>query len=386
MDAPASLTYKTRNCNCQGGRRVGLLSQPVDPMPAEVDLNRYSGPAWIMDLDRARVTTANAAARTLWHESMQSGGTIDRAMPAFHTLRNLSPEEEVVRLLVLWPGRSTVSLRCACRRLARDSNKVLIVAVDVPSGRTPDAGVPKALQPAGTTIDDRATRATLAHELRTPLSAIVALAEVMRDQRLGSMGNARYLAYASDIHDSARHALSVLGAMLGRDNGEPADPEPKGTDVEETARKCASAMQELANKVAVRLATDFMAKGRRLAVDRRSLTQILLNLLSNALKFTPPNGAVTIATRERLDGAVVLSVTDTGTGMQQTDIDRVLGSEGTPPAIKPANGTGLGLPLVKALAHASGASLDIVSEAGQGTCVSVIYPRERVLVPVPPAS
>ncbi|MGE8941058.1 sensor histidine kinase [Leptospira interrogans] len=334
-----------------------------------------------MDLETARVTSVNAAGRALWGDFLLVDRTVDRAMPALSMLREATPEEQI-RTLTFWLGPSSVEMRCACRRLAEGSSKVLVAAVDtvsdkppiLPSYARPKAGIPD--------LDDRMTRATLAHELRTPLSAIMALAEVMKDERLGEMGNARYLVYAADIYDSARHALSVLGDMLVREPGEP-ETEASEADAEDIVRKCLSAMRELAKQASVELAVDFRASHGRVAIDRRSLTQILLNLLSNALKFTPAGGTVTVSTLLRPDGALELSVHDTGMGMLQDDIDQVL-SPSADPAKPRNNGSGFGLPLVKALVAASGGALDMESKAGQGTRVSVIYPRERVLGPVAP--
>ena len=362
---------------------MNLPAQPAEPVPGNVDLDRYFGPAWIMDLETARVTSANAAGRALWGDFLQVDRTVDRAMPALSILREATPQEQI-RTLTFWLGPSSVEMRCACRRLAEGSSQVLVAAVDtvsdkppiLPSDARPRTGIPD--------IGDRMTRATLAHELRTPLSAIMALAEVMKDERLGEMGNARYLVYAADIYDSARHALSVIGDMLAREPGEP-EAEASEADVEDIVRKCLSAMRELAKQASVELAVDFRAPHRRVAIDRRSLTQILLNLLTNALKFTPAGGTVTVSTLLRPDGALELSVRDTGMGMLQDDIDQILAHNADATAPKPRNnGSGFGLPLVKALVAASGGALDMESKAGQGTRVSVIYPRERVLEPVTP--
>ena len=384
MDVSASLTYKRRYCNCRGGWRVNVLAQPADPGTVEVDLDRYLGPAWIIDLDSARITATNAAGRPLWREFLKNDRTLDHAMPAFWVLRRLTTDEEI-HTLIFWSGPSSLSLRCACRRIAPGSCRIVVAVVDSVSGRLPMLPLYAAPSAGPAPIDDRMTRATLAHELRTPLSAIMALAEVMKDERLGAMGNARYLVYASDIYDSARHALSVLGAMLGRDLGEPFDSEPADVDVEETVRKCLSGMHELARQATVQLTTDFGQVGH-LAIDRRSLTQILLNLISNALKFTPPGGSVTISTRSKPDGSLELSVLDTGAGIPQADIDRLLSLDTAPASTLLRHGTGFGLPLVKALAGASGGTVAIESEPGHGTRVSITYPRERLRQAPPPAA
>ncbi len=208
----------------------------------------------------------------------------------------------------------------------------------------------------------------------------MALAEIMKDERLGAMGNARYLVYASDIYDSARHTLSVLGAML---EGESEQPAVESTDVDETVRKCLSAMQGLAGQNTVHLASTFTPGQPRLAIDRRVLTQILLNLLSNALKFTPAHGTVTVATARGADGSLTLAVADTGMGMAPDVIQRLQSRDGAGPS-DTAGGSGLGLPLVKALARSNNGRVDFASTPGAGTRVTVTFPPERV-VETPPA-
>ncbi|MCL4767218.1 MAG: HAMP domain-containing histidine kinase [Hyphomicrobiaceae bacterium] len=356
---------------------MSSLPQPAPLVPVEADLNRLAEAAWIIDLDASRVIAASPAGRALWSGALRDGTTLDRAMPGMQDMMRLAgsgecgagPGEE--RTLLLWAAQGLVRLRCRCRPLDRDGRKVLVVAAadasDAAASAAPDAAT-----------GDRA-RATLAHELRTPLSAIAALAEVMKDERLGPMGNTRYLGYASDIHDSARHALSVLVAMLEGGTGCQGAQEPAETDVHGTVSRCLSAMRELAGQASVRLQSE-LAPGRpRLAADRRSLMQILLNLLSNALKFTPQGGVVTVATRREPGGGLVLSVTDTGTGMHRDEIERLQAEDDGPGRAAAARGSGYGLPLVKALARESGARLEIASPPGQGTRVSIVFPRDRLI-------
>jgi signal transduction histidine kinase len=226
---------------------------------------------------------------------------------------------------------------------------------------------------------DARVRATLVHELRPPLSAITALAEVMREERLGPMGNARYLAYASDIHESARHALSVLVSIVEDSAGALDSAEPDETDLHDAVSKCLSMMRELARQATVRLEPDFIPGRPRLAVGRRSLVQILLNLISNSLKFTPAGGMITVSTRLEPDGGLVLSVIDTGEGMGREELARVEAAEPAPAGPRAAPGSGHGLPIVQALARAEGARLEITSAPAQGTRVSIIFPKERLL-------
>jgi K+-sensing histidine kinase KdpD len=345
---------------------VNSSPQPADPRLVAEDLSRFSEPAWIIDPTKAQVTAANAAAASLWHGTLRAGASLPSGTPALLTLQGIGESEQLCELQLGVHGNATLS--CRCRKLP-ESNAVLVVAQKTTSQPTDPA--PAASAPT----NSKAARAALAHELRTPLSAIMALAEVMKDERLGPMGNARYLVYASDIYDSAKHALSVLGAMLLGESDEPPAPQ---TDVEDTVRKCLSAMRALAAQASVQLETNFTEETTYLAMDRRSLTQILLNLLMNALKFTPAGGLVTVATRREQDGGLSISVIDTGKGMQQAEIDRLQsGDDQVLREVDHPVASGFGLPLVKALARASGGQVEIASTPGRGTRVTIVFPPER---------
>src|SRR5690606_35489695 len=219
-------------------------------------------------------------------------------MPALVELnrfvRTAKPAEVVERSLVIWTSEGTAHLRCRCQLLAAPGHKVLVTSIEEVDPRSASH------ENAGK------GRAVLAHELRTPLSAIAALAEVMKEEQLGAMENARYLVYASDIYDSARHALSVIGSMLEDDSGRPNPKDLANTDINETVSKCVSALGALAEKAGVRLKAQLADGSLRLPIERHSLMQILLNLLSIALKFTPRGAGVPVETRREADGGLVL--------------------------------------------------------------------------------
>jgi signal transduction histidine kinase len=228
--------------------------------------------------------------------------------------------------------------------------------------------------------------AKLAHELRTPLAAIVALAEIMRDERLGALPDQRYRGYAADIHDSAVHALAVLAGFLEPDAGQ-AGPLPmvfNEIDVALVAASSVSALAPLAERSGVRLSLDPAPRLPNLIADRRSLKQILLNLIANAVRFTPPGGEVRLSTRYECMSALSVEVADTGDGMTEAELQRVLAPRAAPGAAgchHAGSGSGYGLPLVRALAAANGGTLELQSARGRGTRATIRFAHERV-VPV----
>lgn len=237
--------------------------------------------------------------------------------------------------------------------------------------------------------------AKLAHELRTPLSAIVSLAEIMRDERIGAMGNPRYKAYAADIHDSARHTLDLIGAMLDGEHGEGLSAERTAAkpridlepvDLNDITARCVSTMRPIGARGAVTLDVVQAAGLPRLRADRRALRQIILNLLSNALRFTPKGGRITLTTALHDNGDIELAVADTGSGMRPADIDRALGKIAAPAPLQrirvagEQTGFGFGLPLVRELTEAHGGRIAIDSTPGIGTRVTVVFPADHVMV------
>lgn len=222
--------------------------------------------------------------------------------------------------------------------------------------------------------------AKVSHEVRTPLNSIIGFAELMLHERFGPIGNARYKGYAEDIHQSGLYALSLLNDLLDISKIEAGKFELDFTsvDVAEVVEACVASLQPLAKRTRIVLRTSFADDLPLVVADPRRLRQIMLNLLTNAIKFTPEGGQV-IVSGTIVGGDLRLRVHDTGVGMSEIDIAYAMQpfhQLDTSP--RHQSGTGLGLPLTKALTDAIRARLDLTSEPGVGTSADVIFSKERL--------
>ncbi len=225
--------------------------------------------------------------------------------------------------------------------------------------------------------------ASVAHELRTPLNAIIGFSEIMRDEHYGALGNEKYLSYAGDIHDSGELLLSLINDLLDLSKVEAGkfEPEFEQVDIANIVEQCVNMVKPGAadERISIRAQIEEHLPG--LVADKRSLMQILLNLLSNAVKFTRAGGQVSVVSSLSKDGDLVLSVQDTGIGMSDEDLARAFAPFGQArnAVIHGKKGTGLGLPLAKALTEANRGALSIVSSPGEGTFVELTFPSTQVL-------
>lgn len=224
-----------------------------------------------------------------------------------------------------------------------------------------------------TAAPDARTLSKIAHELKTPLSAIAAAAEIMRDEQLGPMGNAKYLGYAGDIFESARHALDVINAMLTGTAKEARTAEP--VDLSGIAAATVSVMMPLAEASGINLEADTGDERLSVTGDATAIRQIIYNLISNALKFTPHGGEVHVVTGYLPKGVPFMVVRDTGEGMSEDDIVRAFYRDDSRIGARSGGGYGIGLPMVRRLAEMMNATIDVDSEPGKGTVVLVSFPN-----------
>jgi PAS domain S-box-containing protein len=223
--------------------------------------------------------------------------------------------------------------------------------------------------------------AKISHEIRTPLNAIIGFAEVMAEERFGPIENERYKEYLRDIHQSGGYVISLVNDLLDLAKIEAGklDLDFVSVNLNEIALSAVNLLQPEAQRGRVVLRSGLAPKLPPVVADERSLRQIVLNLLSNAVKFTDAGGQVIVSTALGDQGEAILRVRDTGIGMDDDEIALALEPFRRVPTTRKAGGTGLGLPLTKALVEANRAALTITSVKKEGTLVEVTFPPQRVL-------
>jgi two-component system cell cycle sensor histidine kinase PleC len=223
--------------------------------------------------------------------------------------------------------------------------------------------------------------ANMSHELRTPLNAILGFSEIINTKAMGPSVSDQYSEYAGHIHDSGQHLLSLINDILDL-----AKIEAGRFDLREAEVDLHRLMEDLVKMTGAKA----MAGGIILSIaiddgfpnifgDERALRQMLVNLTSNAIKFTPPAGRVTVFANPLEDGSLAFGVDDTGVGIAPEDHEKVFESfgQGRHDAVLPDQGTGLGLPIVRGLAEAHGGHVMLNSVPNEGTRVTVILSKER---------
>lgn len=280
------------------------------------------------------------------------------------------------------PLNDMETLREIARRIRQGSARIT-AGVEAPANEdqapaspTAKAVPPVAAPPPAPKADATPKRdadehhAQLAHEIRTPLAAIISLAEVITEERLGPWPNDRYRGYVRDILASARHGLEVVDGIL-RDT--PSQPGTARTlaeiDLNAEVEAMSTSLQPLAEKSGARLEAALGGGLPRVTADRLNVRQMLINLVSNSIKHGGPSVRIKVTTGYELNGDVWVEVEDNGPGMPPAE-------KGSAPGAAPRK-TGLGLPLTRSLAAANGARLDIKSRAGRGVRARIVFGGDR---------
>ncbi len=262
---------------------------------------------------------------------------------------------------------------------------VIFIARDITERKAAEAALQRAKDEAELANRTRSRFfANMSHELRTPLSAIIGFSKLIRSEGYGPVGSEKYLEFAADIEDSGTHLLEVINDILDLSKAEAGRLELR-EEVVDVARALDTCVRLVLDRV---LAAGVVVKQEvapglpRLRADEHMVTQIVLNLLSNAVKFTPGGGEVRLRAALGEGGGLELEVADTGIGIADEDLELVLTPFGQVDGSlnRQHQGTGLGLSLTNTLVELHQGRLEIASELGAGTTVTVRFPAERTLV------
>jgi len=222
--------------------------------------------------------------------------------------------------------------------------------------------------------------AHMSHELRSPLNAILGFAEVIRSLHFGQEQIEKYAEYSGYIHQAGTHLLALIDDILDIAKVEAGkmDLQPSSFDLTELLDECARMMRPMVDGRGLALRVNGSAAGLSLTADRRRTKQMIINLLSNAIKFTHAGGRVELAAQRMADGAIAITVADTGIGMSDDQIAVALEPFGRveSASIKDSTGTGLGLPIVKNLIEAHGGRLQLRSQLKRGTIARLVFPAQ----------
>ncbi len=350
--------------------------------------------------EKGRVIFASFAAQQLFGEPAQKiagDGLFERVhvadRPAYMTalsrsLANSEPIAVEFRIRRAGPAETAryvwVEMRCrpmqALEDGVRDRPGIVAVTRDISDRKAQEAEILRTRDEAESASRAKTQfLANMSHELRTPLNAVIGFSEILNRELFGTLGEARYRDYARLIHESGEHLLNVVNDILDMSKIEAGKfkivKEP--FDVAPLVKSCCDIMRHTAEQRQLSLIMDVTPGIPELPADKRACKQMLLNVISNAIKFTDPGGWVRVSAR-RVDGNVEFSVADNGIGIAEADLPK-LGK----PFVQANNsydrsydGAGLGLSVVKGLARLHGGRLALVSTLGEGTTATIVLPLE----------
>jgi cell cycle sensor histidine kinase DivJ len=362
--------------------------------------------------EKGRVVFASHAAQSLFGEPIQrilGEGLFERVhvadRPAYLTAlsRCLANNEAIaaefrVRRAGSGEAARYVFVEMRCRPMPSETDRrggsIVAVTRDISDRKVQEAELLKTRDDAESASRAKTQfLANMSHELRTPLNAVIGFSEILNRELFGTLGEARYRDYARLIHESGEHLLHMVNDILDMSKIEAGKfkivKEP--FEVGPLVRSCCDLMRHTAEQRSLSLVVDIEPGIPELPADKRACKQMLLNVISNAIKFTDPGGWVRVSAKA-VGRNVLLSVSDNGIGIAEADLPK-LGK----PFVQANNsydrsydGAGLGLSVVKGLAKLHGGRLELVSALGSGTTASIILPldgtAESVEVPMPRVS
>lgn len=223
--------------------------------------------------------------------------------------------------------------------------------------------------------------ANMSHELRTPLNSIIGFSEMIKLERLGELGNKKYVEYAQDIHGSGSHLLQIINDILDLSKVEAGKLElrEEPVDIDHMTTACLSIVRERALEKNITVQTRIDPAFPPLSIDELRIRQALINLVGNAIKFTPDGGSVVVEAARSSNDLPYLRVIDNGIGIAPEDIEKAMEPFGQADGSlnRRYEGSGLGLPLTKALVELHDGRIEIDSAEGVGTTVTLVFPQER---------
>jgi signal transduction histidine kinase len=362
----------------------------LEAMPAAIGILAHG------DLVHANAAFAYAFGYRSFDELASAGG-LEAIVPGGVALLNASAQngrERTVAVEALTRGRRRLKISFDVKSLAGELELLRLVdgamldtgtqAADAEPQAVAEAEEDKEESDAAAVARRLDFLARVSHEVRTPLNSILGFTELMLEERLGAIGNPRYKGYVEDIHQSGLYALSLLNDLLdiSKIDAGKFDLDFTAVDLPELVEACVNSLQPLAKRERILLRTSLSPNLPAVIADRRRLKQILLNLLSNAIKFTNAGGQVIVSARLIDGGDLRLRVHDGGVGMTEDEIAAAMQPfHQLDTAPRKQTGTGLGLPVTKALVEANRARLLIASERGAGTSADVIFAKDRLAAP-----
>lgn len=338
---------------------------------------------------RGAITRMNAAFARVYGESGDAliGDMLSDILvpndPSICLLSTTSAASEFEAQLKRPDGRErTVLVRRAPGDLLETAGVQVFTLLDLTERRLAEALLKRAITEAELASRAKSTfLAGMSHELRTPLNAIIGFSEVIEQHCFGPIGNERYEEYIGDIRRSAEHLLSIINTILDLSKIEAGkmDIHPDPLDVERLVQDCYNLIRERAIRRAITVDLKVAENIPILVADPTKMRQVLINLMTNAVKFSQENTTITVSAVEDSNGGIAITVRDQGIGMTPEQLKIAMEPFGQVDSTlsRKVEGTGLGLPLTKALIELHDGVMEIESAAGEGTAVTARFPAER---------
>ncbi len=331
---------------------------------------------------RARIITLGSRFEDLMRELVYAGDFVGTEGREEEFIRETCVSHESLQERMILHLSNGTWLQFNHRRTP--AKEIVVLATDI----TPLMNQEREIRRAKEVADQANTAksqflANMSHELRTPLNAILGFSEIMKSELMGPLGSTHYKSYCHDIHSSGTHLLDLINDILDLSKIEAGafELQDESVDLAQTARAAHKLVVGQSTSEFVPVTLDIPADLPYVKADLRAVKQILLNLLSNAVKFTPQGGEVVLSAVENQDDSLSVQVRDTGIGIPQHELERILEPfiRADTPMTRAFEGTGLGLPLVKSLMEQHDGTLSLDSKINNGTTATITFPAIRVL-------